>query len=136
MTSVQKRGARYVPQVAGRFKAQTSLEEQQGTVYLKRSPVQKAGRSQGSSLGVGAAAVAICGIALYWLPWVNLICPAGLMILGAVGLQNTCEGAVPSKLSAATALVLGGALFLLGLFVIEVALSLAAVQGQPGEASP
>lgn len=135
MSSVQKRGERHAPQVAGRFTAQAPFAGQQGTVYLKRSPVQKAERPQGNSLGIGAAVVGICGIAVYWLPWVNLICPAGLMILGAVGLQNARKGTVPSKLAAATALVLGGALFLLGLFVIEVALSLAAVPGQPGEDS-
>ena len=134
--SVQQSGEPVAIQVAGRFKVQAPLAGQPGTIYLKTSPTHMAEQPQAISLGVGAAAVAICGIALYWLPWVNLICPAGLVILGTVGLKKASKGTVTSKLSAVTALILGGVLFLLGLFVIQVAFSLAGVVDQPGEASP
>jgi hypothetical protein len=108
----------------------------QGTTYRKGSPSLTDSRSQGHSLGITASIVGLCGVALYWLPWVNLVCPAGLVILGTVGLQKASKGTVASRLPEVAALLLGCLLFLLGLFVIEVALSLSGVPGHSGQASP
>jgi hypothetical protein len=84
---------------------------------------------------MAAMVMGICGIALYWLPWVNLICPAGSIIVGAIGALRASNGTATSKLPAVSGLVLGGVLFLIGLFVIEVALDLSRVPVYSGEAS-
>lgn len=77
-------------------------------------------------MGVAALVVGICGVPLYWIPFVNLICPALSVIFGAIGLQRATKTAA-GRLPTITGLVLGGILFLIGLFVIDVVLSLAAV---------
>lgn len=85
---------------------------------------------------MAAMIVGICGIALYWLPWVNLICPAGSVLFGAIALHLAGKQKATGRLPAIAGLILGGVLFLVGIFVIEVALSLAAVLDQPGETGP
>lgn len=85
---------------------------------------------------MAAMVVGICGISLYWLPWVNLICPAGSVLFGAIALHLAGKQKGTGRLPAIAGLILGGVLFLVGIFVIEVALSLAAVLDQPGETSP
>lgn len=106
-----------------------------GTTYVKGTPSVVGDRPEGNPLGVAAMVVGLCGIALYWLPWVNLICPAGSIIIGSLSLHQASKGTTTSNLPAVAGLLLGCLLFPIGLFVIEVALSLTAVPGQPGEAS-
>lgn len=112
------------------------LAGHRGTRYLKKSSSPMADAPQGNSLGMAAMIVGTCGIALYWLPWVNLICPAGSVIFGTIALQRASKQKATGKLPAITGLILGGVLFLIGLFVIEVALSLTAILDQSSEASP
>lgn len=111
------------------------LAREPGTTYVKGTPSVVGDRPEGNPLGVAAMIVGLCGIALYWLPWVNLICPAGSIIIGSLSLHKASKGSTTSSLPAVAGLLLGCLLFLIGLFVIEIALSLAAVPGQPGEAS-
>jgi hypothetical protein len=106
------------------------------STILKASPPQLVDRCQGKSLGLASMVVGISGIAPYWLPWVNLICPAASIVLGAMGLQKSRQGTVTPKLPAVTGLLLGGLLLFIGLFVIEVAGGLAAVPVHSGEAFP
>lgn len=98
---------------------------QSGSVYAKRPPAPVTGPGQGNPLGVAALAAGVCGTALYWLPWVNLVCPVVSMVLGGIALGRAGKGTGASRLPGVAGLVLGGALFLLGLFVIDVALGLA-----------
>lgn len=99
-----------------------------GSVYAKKFPTVFAGRPcPGDRMGAAALVVGICGIALYWLPWVNLVCPALSIVLGGIGLWRAGKGTRVSRLPAVAGLILNGVLLLIGLFVIDVALSLATV---------
>ena len=135
--ALKKRGDRRRPQEAAGVQEQAPrVRPSTSTVYVKESPSPMADAPQGNSLGMAAMIVATCGIVLYWLPWVNLICPAGAVIFGTIALQLAGKQKATGKLPAITGLILGGVLFLIGLFVIEVALSLTAVLDQSGEATP
>lgn len=92
--------------------------------------------AKGDRLGIAAMAVGICGIALFWLLWVNLTVALLSVIFGSIGLREAGSGNAMSKIRAVTGLVLGWVLVLIGLFVIDVALSLAPVLGHSGQAGP
>lgn len=81
-------------------------------------------------------AVAVCGIALFWLPGVNLMLALASVIFGSIALQRAGNGTATGKFAAVTGLVLGLVLFLIGLFVIDVALSLAPVLDDSGQVRP
>lgn len=78
-------------------------------------------------VGTLAMLAGICGIAVFWLPWLNLLFPMTALTLGAVSLRKTGRNAFLGNLPAIGGVILGGVLLLLGLFVIDVAGSLSEV---------
>lgn len=110
-----------------RHAPRSPLGPDSGPIYPKKFPTVLAGSTQGDRMGAAALIVGICGIALYWLPWVNLMCPALSTVLGGLSLWRVGKGTGASRLPAVAGLILSGVLFLIGLFVIDVALSLATV---------
>lgn len=112
------------------------LEGQSGSTYLNARAPAIATRPPGTPYGALAMVVGILGIGLYWLPGVNLICPALAVILGAIGAQRAGKGSGASKLSAIMGMVLGALLFLIAVFVIDVVTSLGSVLNQAAEVTP
>jgi hypothetical protein len=103
------------------------LARQSGSVYAKWSPASISGPVQGNLLGISALVVGLGAISLYWLAWVNLVCPALSVILGGIDLWQTRAGTGVPRLPGVAGLALGGVLLPVGLFVINVALSLTSV---------
>ena len=106
--------------------------------FTKTLPSEQSGWSKSSyapipdqvpvdPVGTLSMLAAICGIALFWLPWLNLVFPMISISLGTVSLRRAGKDAFTWNLPAIGGLVLGSVLFLLGLFVIEVAGSLSEV---------
>lgn len=116
------------------FLHQTPLDGQSGSTYVNGLWTARSPAPEGKLLGSAAFVVGICGIPLFWVPFVNLICPILAMILGTVGLLRAGRTGA-RQLSAAAGLFLGGILFPVGLFVIDVVLSLAPVLNFPSGAS-
>lgn len=92
---------------------------------------EKTDQVQVDPVGTLSILAGICGIALFWLPWLNLLFPVLSMALGVVSLRKTGKrSALTGNLPAVAGVALGSVLFLLGLFVIDVAASLAEVLHQ------
>lgn len=74
----------------------------------------------------------IVGVTVFWLPWVNFVCPTLALIFGWVGLNRVKNGTASNKGSAVTGLVLGGIVWALSLIVVIIAVSLVASIGSSG----
>lgn len=98
-----------------------------GSVYFTQIQAVGTSPSPRRHENTASLVLAICGIAVFWLPWVNLICPALAIILGAADLVRAGTRKREGWFCAAASLVLGVALFLIGLLVIDIALSLTPV---------
>lgn len=107
--------------------ARTPPTGQPGSSYLKMTPVETPAQANVDPLGTASLLAGICGIALFWLPWVNLLFPVMSITLGTVSLRRTGRGAY----TAVAGVVLGSVLFLIGVFVIDVAASLSGVLHHP-----
>ena len=106
--------------------ADQTPKSQPGSTCVNRSSAAKADHAGANRVGVAALVIGICGVPLFWVPFVNLLCPVLSLILGAIGIQRAGRTGT-GRLPAVAGLVLAGALFLIGLFVIDVFLSLASV---------
>lgn len=114
---------------------QTQAEGETGSTHVDTSPTARANQPERNPLCDVSMVVAICGVPLFWIPFVNLVCPVLSMLLAAIGLRRagkTGRGWLP----AIAGLALGGILFLVGLFVIDVLLSLASVLAPANGATP
>lgn len=114
-----------IPEGAGGWK----IAGHTGSVYFKQIPGTSTHHSPRRRTRMGAVSLvlAICGIAVFWLPWVNLICAVLSMFLGVASLSRPDSRRTGDHFHAAAGLLLGVALFLTGLFVIDIVLSLASV---------
>ncbi|WP_247043997.1 hypothetical protein [Arthrobacter rhizosphaerae] len=92
----------------------------------KRASAETRDQTEVDPIGTLSILAGICGIAVFWLPWLNLLFPLISITLGAVSLRGAGKDAV-GNLSAVGGVVLGSVLLLLGLFVIDVAGSLSEV---------
>ena len=103
----------------------TLPSEQSG--WSARSYAQIQDQAPVDPVGTLSMLAAICGIALFWLPWLNLVFPLIAISLGTVSLRRAGKDAFTWNLPTIGGVVPGTVLFLLGLFVIDVAGSLSEV---------
>lgn len=98
-------------------------------VYVNAAPVGSNGMPYSNGLGTAAMVLGIVGVTVFWLPWVNFVCPTLALIFGWVGLNRVKKGTASNKGSAVTGLVLGGIVWALSLIVVIIAISFVASLG-------